>query len=252
MICKNCGGEYADNDIKCPYCGSENKIAAGRKKKEILHSYDVEAAKIRKQAEDFPEKTANRWTQNLLRIVGILAAIGVLITVIAIIWANFSTGLERRNEQRHIKKLEELYQAENYEEMDEYMDDKELWGREYDKYDQLTSVYQDYSRMEEHIRALEEIIDNDVYIESQKEELARWRLEEVLYYASRVLKLCRSNIDDMVYHENEDRLEGFYKNCVQKLKGFGYSDAQIEQIANWDRKSSIEELIQIIRDYYFA
>ena len=86
MVCKNCGAEYDKSSISCPYCGTENAQTAGKQKKEILQGYDREAAKIRKEAETFPQKTANRLTKRIVFAVGILALIGISFTILFIFY----------------------------------------------------------------------------------------------------------------------------------------------------------------------
>ena len=44
--CASCGGEYENTEKMCPYCGTENKEAAGREMKHILGSYDAEAREM--------------------------------------------------------------------------------------------------------------------------------------------------------------------------------------------------------------
>lgn len=242
MNCKNCGAEYHDTVLKCPYCGTENKAAAGRKKKEILRAYDEEAQRLYQQAENFPKRAAKRITGKILLLLAILAGVGLIVTVCVIFGAKISAELELKTQKKHLQKLEELYQKQDYEALFDYLDKKELYGRSYEKYSQVAWAAKYYEWMQEQLGDIEEIQEDDAISLQRKQEFVSWREETMLYYASYVLELCMDGIEDTVYLRNETVLSQFYEECVQTLKALGYEEEQIEILRKWDRSGKAEEL----------
>lgn len=226
MVCKNCGAEYDKGSIRCPYCGTENIQAAGKQKREILHSYDTEAARIRKEAEAFPQKTADRLTGGIVFAVGILALIGVLSAIIFIFYGKLSVSVRYRQEQIYLEKLEVMYQEGRYEEMEAYSRKKNLYGGTYQKYTQVMEVNRYYERMENSMDEIRLIEAGDLSTE-QKKELSDYWMEDVLLQASNVLQKCREYAEDDAFLGNEQVMEEFYHNCVRRLQEFGYTEEEI-------------------------
>lgn len=242
MNCKNCGAEYQDTVLKCPYCGTENKAAAGRKKKEILRAYDEEAQRLYQQAENFPQKAAKRITGKILRLLAVLAGVGLIVTVFVIFWAKISAEWELKAQKKHLQTLEKLYQKQDYEELFDYLDEKDLYGRSYEKYSQVAWAMKYSEWMQEQLGNIEEIQEDSTLTDSKKQEFVSWREETMLYYASYVLDLCMDGIEDTVYLRNETVLSQFYEECVQTLKALGYDEEQIETLRKWDRSGKAEDL----------
>ena len=226
MICKNCGAEYDKGSIRCPYCGTENIQAAGKQKREILQGYDIEATRIRKEAEAFPQKTANRLTKGIVFAVGILALIGILFTILFIFYGKLSVRVKYRQEQIYLEKLETLYQEGRYEEMEAYSRKKDLYGRVYQKYTQVMEINRYYERMEASMDEIQLLEEGNLSTE-QKKELSEYWMQDALLQASNVLQKCREYTDDDAFLANEQVMEEFYDNCVRRLQEFGYTEEEI-------------------------
>ena len=226
MVCKNCGAEYDKSSISCPYCGTENAQTAGKQKKEILQGYDREAAKIRKEAETFPQKTANRLTKRIVFAVGILALIGISFTILFIFYGKLSVRAKYRQEQIYLEKLEALYQEGRYEEMEAYSRKKDLYGRAYQKYAQVMEINRYYERMESSIDEIR-LIEAGNSSTEQKKELSDYWMQDALLQASNVLQKCREYAEDDAFLGNEQVMEEFYHNCVGRLQEFGYTEEEI-------------------------
>lgn len=226
MICRNCGAEYDKGNISCPYCGTENVQTAGKQKREILKDYDREEARIRKEAEAFPQKTANKLTKAIIFVLGILIFAGVLISVIYILYGKLSVRISYRQEQIYLEKLEELYQEGRYEEMEEYCRKKELYGRTYQKYTQVIEINRCYERMEAGMDEIQSIAAES-FSREEKEKLCDYWVKDVLSQAADILQKSREYADDRSFLGNEQTLEEFYTNCVKRLQEFGYTEEEI-------------------------
>ncbi|MDO4463930.1 MAG: hypothetical protein Q4C57_05215 [Bacillota bacterium] len=226
MICKSCGAKYDKSSIRCPYCGTENIQAAGKQKREILQGYDKEATRIRREAEAFPQKAANRLTKGIVFFVGILALIGILFTILFIFYGKLSVRAKYRQEQIYLEKLEALYQEGQYEEMEEYCRKKDLYGRAYQKYAQVMEVNGYYERMESSMDEIRLIEAGNISAE-QKKELSEYWIQDIQNQALNVLQKCREYAEDDAFLGNEQVMEEFYHNCVRRLQEFGYTEEEI-------------------------
>ena len=101
----------------CPYCGTENKEAAGREMKHILGSYDAEAKEMETTV---PKKHLKRWSRTLLAVVLIILIVLVVGTVAAVIKGQVDSAVEAGRGNKALTQLEAYYEAEDYDAMREY------------------------------------------------------------------------------------------------------------------------------------
>lgn len=251
MICKNCSGEYSETLLQCPYCGTENKEAAGRMKKEVLAHYEKEEQQIRKEAESFPEKAANKWSGHIVRGVVILLIACVIITILAVLIGKMAVNFSFAGEERHLAKLEKLYELEDYEGMRDYINKKELYENTYDKYTQTESVAYHNVRIEEHLASIQRNLDSDAMTWEEKVENSRYYMENILEESAELLQECRSFSEDMIFLENEDRLLEFYEACRAQLKAYGYSGEEITQLEKHGETDDYSEFLPVLEQYFF-
>lgn len=249
MICKSCSAEYDDNILVCPYCGTENKKAAQELKEDILENYDREAEQIKRSAEQYPEKAARKWTKYMVYVVAAIVILGIVFGIIAIVVGKVSVSVGHEREQKHLTKLEELYQAKDYVAVDEYLSDKDLWGSSYEKYDEIAGVSSYYSYMENDMMYIEDVLAGEMSDEEKVSLVSRW-CESVLKDAASVLRLSKEYSEDMQFLGNEEELDIFYADVVMQLEQIGYSEEEIEQIAQIEKDHIPEELLAKLLSYY--
>ena len=249
MICKSCSAEYDDNILVCPYCGTENKKAAQELKEDILETYDREAEQIKRSAEQYPEKTARKWTKNMMYAVAVIVTLGIVVGILSIVVGKVSVSVGHKNEQKHLTQLEELYQAKDYAAVNEYLTDKELWGSSYEKYDEIARVSSYYSYMENDMMYIEDVLAGEMSDEEKTSLVSRW-CESVLKDAASVLRLSKEYSADMQFLGNEEELDVFYADVVMQLEQIGYSEEEIAQIAQMEKEHIPEELLAKLLSYY--
>lgn len=156
MICKNCGAEYEDNLIECPFCRAEN----------VAESYRRQASYVNdlKRKSDFLAVLPD-WIVGLLGKVmkhTAVFAVGLFLIVLLIAFLGTkiysSTAIWRM--ERNIAKLEKLYEAADYEKLqDVYYDMEDTYGGSYEKYYRTVNVY---SRMDWVMYNMEKLSDKYV------------------------------------------------------------------------------------------
>lgn len=249
MICKNCGAEYPDSDLQCPYCRTENIKVALRRKKEILQGYDKEEKQIRAETAEFPKKTVNKWTKYIIIALGIAAAVGVLFGIIALIGTIVSTDYEYQKKQDYEKELEKLFVAGDYAAMDEYMTEEEIRG--YDKYDQVCDMYGYYLRIKEGYDGIMEG-NIDMYDNRQEwEESQEYLFKSVLSGGMRLADDYERYGQDNIFLGNEDALEELYEAGMKELEKYGFTKEDMEQLVQDEEGPKRDEMYREMVDYFW-
>lgn len=128
MICKNCGNEYDEHEVVCPFCGTENELEAKRREKQDL-------LKAERQEEDEEKEKAERIA--LFKKIGIISA-AVLVVLLCIFffvykYTTSDTAVEKKAEE--LATLENYYQNQEYAEIIDYLQDCEYsYTSDYEKY----------------------------------------------------------------------------------------------------------------------
>lgn len=121
MICENCGAEYDEHLLLCPYCGTENDRAAQLEHQKELHDLNEKTEKLRQA----PESVARKGSQIVTKMA-VAAVIGVLV-VASVIWVvtRIQAGNALGQQEKQLAQLEEYYEAGDYEQMEQYLDSLE-------------------------------------------------------------------------------------------------------------------------------
>ncbi len=250
MICKSCGAKYDKTNLKCPYCNSENVALAKKIKRDILASYDAEAKEMETTV---PKQAVNKWTRHLVKILPAIIIIAVVATVAAIVWGRVSADREYRQEQDNLEEMEALFQAQDWEALDQYYyDHDDIYGSKYEKYSEIVTAYSWFEMFLDNIESLEGLEDVDFSEEDSKEELYWGWIDLALDNAGYVLATCKTYVDDNSFKGNEAQLEKIYNECVGILLVFGYSEEEIEQIALGTDSEYYEALKEKMYAYYMA
>ncbi|MBR3306871.1 MAG: hypothetical protein IKI75_06430 [Lachnospiraceae bacterium] len=121
MECKNCGASYRLKALRCPYCETENLL--GRmlvlKRTETIKRYEEEQKLAKKK---YVPYVASKMVNTLILVFALL--------VLAALF--YSTGaLMPRDEDGKLidKHAEKLFDAGKYDELYDYLDGRDLFGR---------------------------------------------------------------------------------------------------------------------------
>lgn len=132
--CKKCGAEFENNKLICPYCGAENEKRAIKEQKDYVNSFK----KKEKELKNVPENAVKKAGKATYIAAAVAIALFVLIMVIAgvgIFAIKVSDNISLKIQERNLIKLEQLYDAGNYEEMGKLLDKiSDSYSYTYEKY----------------------------------------------------------------------------------------------------------------------
>ena len=228
MICKNCGVEYDDNLVKCPFCGAEN----------VAESYRRQASYVDnlKKKSDFLAALPE-WIASLLGRVmkhAAIFAVGffLLVLLIAFIGTKIYSSTAVWRMERNLAKLEKLYQAGDYEKLEDvYWDMEDTYGGSYEKY---YRTVQTYSRVDWVMYNLEKF--SGEYVAYISVEEAEDTLEDAIIVLHDIDEM---KIDGFPYGEGEAilKLEKVLRDGIEKHLPMNASEFQ----AAYDKYSTEDE-----------
>lgn len=250
MICKNCGGEYDKGSISCPYCHTENRKVALRRKKEILKGYDKEAQMMQEQAERYVEQTANKITGYIVRALGIAAVLGIVIAIISVMAVKYQTNHKYALALETKQQLEEMLMAGQYSEMDAYMQEKKT-GVGYEKYDQVVRMYRYYERVKEYESYIITTSADFKKSRSEWNSVVDIYVDEILDNAARAISIYESYGKDKEFRGNEKALEEIYHLVAEEMEQYGFNEENLGEMMLEDESVSYDEFHDIVQEYYW-
>ena len=233
MICKNCGAEYDDNLIQCPYCEAENT----QKVYQNHYEYIDDLKKRTTDVKNLSNKITNTSTSIFVKGIVAFVVIIVIVLIIGFIWAKANGAIGLENQEKDLEKLESLYQSGNYNEMLEYYYDCDSRGGAFEKYYRIGSVYGTYEWAVSDVDNLKtyagfvkdgtakaELMDTDIktclkHIFEAMSEIAEYREEGYLYGEEEVLEQIDGNLYEILEEElfwAEDKIEELLKEYRAK------------------------------------
>lgn len=167
MICRNCAAEYEDYLYKCPYCEAENIEATHKKQRDYVNKY-------RNKGNFFailPNLLVQRTGKAMKSAAIIIGAVFVVLLLVGGICSYiYSTTAVARMEKR-VEKLENYYQAEDYEGLKEYYYSLDgAYGGNYEKYSRTVDAYY---RVNSKIQMLKDWNDDSYITLFSMEEIER-------------------------------------------------------------------------------
>ena len=242
--CTSCGGEYEDTEQKCPYCGTENKAVARREMSNILNSFDTAAAEMEKTV---PRKHLKMWSKKLRLIVVAACGMVVALAMFAVFKGKWDSASDREKGNKYIVQLEKYYEAEDYENMKEYLREKDLYGHEYEKYREVCDV-------EEYVRwCMEQVedfqIDRDTLTGLQPEQYEQCMMndvENIFYYGCRAYRTGNEAFNDTNFLNNETRIKELLQKLDDYLTDTGFPGEAVDalQMGDEEQKELFQELMK--------
>lgn len=137
MKCYNCGAQIQEASLICPYCGAEQEELAKKEQQEILDDYQRKTEDLK----HIPGRVVNKTSRYLVTGAAglfLLFVLGVLISWLVSGWTAES-ALDRQNKQ--LEQLEEYYMAGDYETMASVLEDTDVRGATFRKYELVAGFY---------------------------------------------------------------------------------------------------------------
>lgn len=213
MTCSSCGSEYDERLAQCPYCGSENEVFAKKEQRDYIVSYEKKIDELGR----IPEQMAKRAGNKVMKIAAVLVA--AFLVLAGIVWQTTRLravrALEKQQEQ--LERLEEYYQAGDYDAMGEYLDEVNGYGSSYRKYEQIEQIYSPYENIREsaelHKKQMKQYSPH-----TMREDLAAdsfiWDLKDCF---RQLKKIYMIETEDFPYG-NEEKMYDIKEKYVEILK----------------------------------
>lgn len=246
MICQNCGAEYEEGSLSCPYCHSENRRASERLKKDILRGYDKEAEEM---VQSVPKKAVRKWTKYVAIGLGAVLALGAVIALVTVMIAGVSGKADYHKSQKAYQKLEEYFGAEDWSGMRGYLRRKSLYGSQYDKYWQVADAESNLENLKEEVQEIRDFYGKTEFSEAQREDLARSWGELAVKSAKALMGKTKEQIADKALSGNETILQRYYDEGRQYLEELGFTPEEIDSLADAepDEEMLKERLLELLR-----
>lgn len=252
MICQNCGAEYEESSLTCPYCQSENRKAALNEKNRKLSAYDKEAAAIKREMENFPKRTARKWTFYLLWGIGALFAAGCLILAGVLIFGQISANSGYEKQKKQLQTLQEYCEAEDYAAMNDYISKHDLYSSAFEKYTQICDIYRQLVYLKDELQYLDEVTVMEGWDEAEKKECMESWLQSAMESVKNVLYYSNSYATDRAILGNEAVLQQFYEQCAAILEEMEYTEEEIEALSMVESKEEAFTFLDKMRSFYTA
>ena len=115
MICKDCGAEYEDTLIGCPFCGAENVEESYRRQASYVNSLKKKSAFMEKLPEWIVRCLGKVMKHTAILAVGIF----LVVLLLAFVGTKIYSSTEIWRMERNVAKLEKIYQSGDYEQLKE-------------------------------------------------------------------------------------------------------------------------------------
>ncbi len=246
MICDSCGASYKLSEYYCPYCQSENPVMAEIRKEQILKGYDVEAEQMK---DKIWAENLHKWTRRICIVMGVLVAFAVILLIGSSALGPIMAEGEYAVVQKHLEHLEKYYQAEDWENMQEYLWDKDCYDKNYEKYSQITDAYMELNKFRRELSEMLDIRDAEpgVYYYNDLEDEFLHRAQGVFTYAVCSMQDARRAKNDRVILGNEDILQAFYDEVVNTMAVYDISEAELLEFINYEVMPRDNERLQELK-----
>lgn len=242
MKCKNCGANYRTKELKCPYCGTENVI--GR-------IWLIERDTVRQEYEEAYEETVKRsrlyvFDKILNRIILVslgLVPVCVLLAALALGGYRVYREIYKKVHAEEISRtVEEYYEAGQYWELYQYMNDCDVLGSQYDPYGQAAFMgfdYEFYKNTALYFLSLSEE-------EKQEDE---YFLDAAICFSHDVYSLNGGLYDELspqnreLYRQNQEDVMAFWRGTLGMTEEEAAFLAERKQVES----SDIRELVEAVR-----
>ncbi len=223
MICPNCGGEFADWALKCPYCGSTNEQGAESEYMKHMEDLRGKLDQLDEEARESYKSSMNLTLKKLLKCLGILLATALLLALGVFLIKKIYTQKEedfymaqKAWQKEEYKKLDALYEKGSYDEI--LTESYNILEGDYsistwDHYCFITEFYDNYSDLLAAKEQLKEGADDSYFLGSG------------LYSA---LYLSQYATDDYIKQLRED----------YKTKGtYGLSEDEVTLVKDYQKEA---------------
>lgn len=244
MKCTNCGNNLNIDDERCPFCGTENKVA--KKHRDDMLKYSVDYDNTRNKVIS-KSRSVNQKAIKITAVAITLAAVVVLVVLMINknrLANNHYHDSSKGSIEDEKEQIEVLLEKEDYLALDRLIKAKKLTSVDYweDSYYDVFSLTSEYSSVFSSIMDAFDGNYKEIHKKAEAVERSVMNFEDRLYYMSEIPAGC----EQYVQHMSEDiklLLKTYFNISESRYEEIFYSSALEES----ERVGMIEEAID---EYY--
>ncbi len=258
MKCRNCNANYRAFRLKCPYCGTENRLG---------HIWAVEVSDAEKEYErarklekkKYSPYIYNRWLSRAM-VIGLSV---ILLTVLIVIAMSLVSSAVpkikyKANKETVEARVAEAYENKDYRTLKNILYEYDILDEEHYKYSQAALLNYEYSGyLESKYRLLDmaELYKKDLVtsgpdsssLDNERERLVSYI--DVLLTHSRSVYIPSLGLYSKVAPDNNEFYESCCKDIKDMLVGYlGMTDSEWEHFCDTDNfsYSDMEEMTNVL------
>ncbi len=250
ITCPHCGGTFADEAVKCPYCGNMHLAGANAAYHQKAQDLADDLADLADDAAETYQETLHHHGKQVAKVVAIVAAVLILLLAIAALWRSrtpTTTNTEALKTQLLLQQevhaaLDEIYAQGDYDALLDYQ------MAVYDEYDDFTLMYWD------HYEFLTTYFDYTIFLAEQAEVAAggQTTTTDLAWFLCIVVRDYDSDVYETTPEEDVVLIQGYQQEMLAFLQEMlGVSEAEIDAFyqaelaaEGWCSYTSCEEFIE--------
>ncbi|MBQ2705548.1 MAG: hypothetical protein IJF60_01900 [Agathobacter sp.] len=222
MKCINCGANFQTEELRCPYCGSKNVIGEEWEKERVSSKSFYERMREQFYKEGIAY-TCNKILNKAILILVIALFGTVILYILPSLTQEGSLAIKKKVLSNQIEKqMEEYHSAGDWDGLERYMSEYDMYGEETYVYTQAAFLARDYRKY------MMNYMDFLAMSEEEQLEEDNYELENVLQYSHEVVHV-NCGIYDELCSENEEMYQIYRKKVLDLWKGgLGLNDEEID------------------------
>ena len=240
MICKKCGYDYPAKEVKCPYCGERNPLGEKWRNEENLARKETLLTKA-KIIHSMPLYVADKVMNVILLVVVAVTAIAILVLAIGVGLEDIHITCQRN--RASVQEAEELFVAEDYVGLYDYLQSYEVYGQEeFKKYTERVRLYDDDQTFLSDLFRIQQVLDWPA-----GQQISSRLVKYVLWDAKNILEReTGSSYRKLQYEENKEYYNDMKQDVAAALLGtLGMTEEELSDLMGMERDS--EEMDELIR-----
>ena len=137
MICSNCGAQLPEETELCPYCGAADDNIIERKQGDAIKHYNDEAYKI----VSAPERMVKETRLFLWKVAAAVSVAFIILLIICSVFFGIQKKVKAQKARVHEVRLEECYEAGDYDKLYELCYHSDIYSHNYEKYNTVARIY---------------------------------------------------------------------------------------------------------------
>lgn len=173
MKCSACGAEIENQAVLCPYCGSEQVENARQEHAREVNVLKEETEKIRRSIRPHDVSKVNK---KMTKLMVLFVAVILLLLGFSMLTGTVKNKIKMVSQEKALQKLEEYYQAAEYEKLTEYYESRDdVFGGRFEKYRRVYDIQKRVSWISQNLEG-----DYWQYVQEGSIDFSVWNIYDLI------------------------------------------------------------------------